>query len=112
MGGSYPYRWLEPDEPEKPKNPSPQEDALLRSYGGIRLDVVEIEELLSSPSDDWSDEDLKRLDKAVTVIKAGAKIVKKVLKAHGARTKEMKESALARARGDLAEVVGGQHDPL
>lgn len=64
-------------------SPSAGEKALLLIYGDLRLDCDQLEEMLGAPSSDLTEKDLKRLDKAVTIIKVGFKLIKKVLRAHG-----------------------------
>ena len=60
--------------------PSADQRCLLAAYVDLRRDCIAIEELIEHSSDFTSD-DLKRLDKAVTVMKVGFKMVKKVLRA-------------------------------
>lgn len=51
-------------------------------YNNLRCDCVELEELIehATAAGTLTEKELKRLDKAVTVMKVGFKIVKKVLK--------------------------------
>jgi hypothetical protein len=57
------------------------------NYGNLRHEVHELECLIESVENDdrWTEKDLKRLDKAVTVMKAGFKIIKKALKSRERR---------------------------
>lgn len=71
-------------------------DALaLHQYNDLRFTCHELEELIASVegSEDWSEKDLKRLDKAVTVMKVGFKIFKKVLKSRAKRQVKALEEA-------------------
>lgn len=92
-------RWIEPTplrrepkpsapkpapEPETPKDPTPTEDLLARTYAGLRLEIAELEVLMAG-GEGLSERDLKRLDKGVVLMKVGAKLVKRVLRTHGAR---------------------------
>ncbi len=97
MGGSSP--WFPPTEPQPGSKERPQKElfpntgptkfppvreALLTAhYNDLRWTCHQLEELLSvAESDpDFSEKDVKRLDKAVTVMKVGFKLVKKVLNA-------------------------------
>lgn len=62
--------------------PSGDVRALLTAYVDLRRDCIGIEELIERSSD-LTPDDLKRLDKAVTVMKVGFKMVKKVLRSQG-----------------------------
>lgn len=55
---------------------------MLTAYVDLRRDCIAIEELIERGGELTAD-DLKRLDKAVTVMKVGFKIVKKVLRSCG-----------------------------
>ena len=55
---------------------------LLAIYTELRSDCIALERLIDE-SDSLIDEDLQRLDKAVTVMKVGYKMAKKVLRARG-----------------------------
>lgn len=68
--------------PYVPKKEPGENDRLERAYVKMRLAVIDIEVLLDDPSL-FSQKQRKRLDKAVTVIKVGMKIVKLVLKSLG-----------------------------
>ena len=61
---------------------TPSEQKLIGIYSSTRLDIMELEHLIAD-GEGLSEQDLKRLDKAVTVIKVGFKLVKLVLKKHG-----------------------------
>jgi hypothetical protein len=63
--------------------PTIVEDMLLSAYRTLRLDAHDLEELIGSNPDGLTEQDLKRLDKALVLMKAGFKVVKKVLRAHG-----------------------------
>ena len=56
---------------------------LLACYTDLRRDCIAIEEMLGR-GEGMSPEDLKRIDKAVTVMKVGFKMVKRVLRKNGA----------------------------
>jgi predicted ATP-dependent serine protease len=64
----------------QPKNQSTAE--LLTIYTELRSSGIALECLIDKPGS-LTTEDLKRLDKAVTVMKVGFKIVKKVLRTRG-----------------------------
>lgn len=95
MGSGGGYWWPKPDQTPAP-SPRPQdkptEDHLIHNYQAVRLDVAELEEMLGSPHHGLSDKELKRLDKSVVLMKAGAKVLKKVIRARGYR--ELKPAAL------------------
>lgn len=63
------------------------DELALHQYNDLRFTCHELEELIASVEGDpgWSEKDLKRLDKAVTVMKVGFKILKKVLKSRARR---------------------------
>lgn len=92
--GHWTPRWYPPEPkrepppaaPEKEREPTPTEDVLLDAYQCLRLDIDELEQIIGG-GDGLTEDDLKRLDKAVTLIKVGAKMVKRVLRAHGASGK-------------------------
>ena len=77
--------------PKPAPEPTKESALLLETYKSLRLDCIELEELIGNGRG-LSDKDLKRLDKAVTVMKVSFKIVKKVLRRHGFR--EMKPSSV------------------
>lgn len=62
-----------------PSNPTTR--SLLASYVELRSECAGLEELIERG--DLTEQDVMRLDKAVTVMKVGFKIVKKVLRAQG-----------------------------
>jgi hypothetical protein len=108
MGGSYPsWRWTPPTDDPVPdrsdENPTPTEDRLRRDYANLRLDCADLEELLGSLPSDLTAKDLKRLDKAVTVMKVGFKIVAKVLRKHGFDTSKSASSAETLKDGSVDE---------
>jgi hypothetical protein len=94
MGGWGGERWYPegPPAPRKPKRivePGPQTpdpqfpdegdetvDRMREIYTNLRFECAELEALIGANS--WSEQDLKRLDKAVTVMKVGFKMLKKV----------------------------------
>lgn len=76
-----------PSQPKEDKPKTPQSEAVFTVYKNMRLDGIELEEIIGN-GEGLTAKDLKRLDKAVTVIKMGYKIIKMVLRAHGYR--EMK----------------------
>lgn len=71
-----------PGCPHGSPTPSGEVRSLLTAYVDLRRDCIAIEELIERSSDLTAD-DLKRLDKAVTVMKVGFKMVKKVLRSQG-----------------------------
>lgn len=75
---------------DDPIDPYPDEKLLAHLYGNFRTDLDELEELIAS-GEHFSEKDLKRLDKAVTLMKVGAKYIKKVLHRHGWRKHERKQ---------------------
>lgn len=86
MGRGNPWRWDPPAKdpvPDRENGPTPTEDRLRRDYANLRLDCADLEELLGASPSDLTAKDLKRLDKAVTVMKVAFKIVAKVLRGHG-----------------------------
>jgi hypothetical protein len=98
MGGSYPYipRWEPkptPAQPDPPQEPNPTQQHLLRDYQNIRLDIADLERLLGTIND-LSEKDLKECDKAVVLMKAGAKLIKKRLRVAGV-TGKLKTHAIA-----------------
>lgn len=102
--------------PEKPPadEPTPESDAVLHTYQNMRLDCIELEELIGN-GEGLSEKDLKRLDKAVTVIKVGFKLIKMVLRAHGYR--QVKPVPAENSPSDMAAAGGltplsAHDDPL
>jgi hypothetical protein len=79
-----PYR--EPEAQPLPL-PTPKDALALHQYNDLRFTCHELEELIASVEGEegWTEKDLKRLDKAVTVMKVGFKIFKKVLKTRARR---------------------------
>jgi hypothetical protein len=71
------------------KNRDPRELAQ-RLYQGLRIHCCDLEELIESDSGAFSEKDLKRLDKAVTVMKVGFKIMKKVVRNADAHQKSVR----------------------
>lgn len=71
-----------PGCPNGTPTPSGEIRELLAAYVDLRRDCIAIEELMARTTE-LSPDDLKRLDKAVTVMKVGFKVVKKVLRANG-----------------------------
>jgi len=67
---------------QAPSNPTPAETELANLYQLLRLNIEGVEELLDNP-DNFDARAIKRLDKSVTVLKAGVKTIKKVLKSRG-----------------------------
>ncbi len=83
MGNYYRQPWTPPaKEPEREK-PTKEEDRLYRDYSNLRLDCIALEEFLGSDPHGMSEKDLKRLDKAVTVMKVAFKLIARVLRRHG-----------------------------
>jgi len=87
MGSGFPSYWSPPAKDPVPDRdetkPTPTEDRLRRDYANLRLDCADLEELLGSTNTDLTGKDLKRLDKAVTVMKVAFKLIAKVLRRHG-----------------------------
>ena len=94
--GGWSPRPLYPSVPEpvhKPRDdkgrwvPEQKDELAVSQYNSLRFTCHELEELISSVEgeDGWTEKDLKRLDKAVTVMKVGFKILKKVLKSRAKR---------------------------
>lgn len=73
-----------------PPFPSVTEDLLARAYADLRADCIAVEEIIGALNErpgGFTDKDLKRLDKGVTVIKVGFKLIKMVLRTHGFRNR-------------------------
>lgn len=76
-----------PEEPRRPWSAA-RVDVLAQTYSDLRQNCIDLEEIIASSQtgdSELSEEDLKRLDKAVTVMKVSFKLVKKVLGRHGRR---------------------------
>lgn len=76
-------------DPAAPEGPRREVEKVTDLYCRLRNDCEEFEELLGSWGTDPGEltaKDLKRLDKATTVLKIGFKLMKKVMKAHEAKT--------------------------
>ena len=80
--------------PEPVKNPGDGDEnarsLLERHFGVLKSECSDLERLIAVVTEDCqiyglTDKDLKRLDKAVTVMKVGMKIVKKVARREGMR---------------------------
>lgn len=67
------------------KFPPIKDELLLRSYCDLRFTTHEIEEIIAVSYNDpnFSEQDIKRLDKAVVVMKVGFKMLKKALRKRG-----------------------------
>lgn len=66
--------------------PESSVDVLAQTYCDLRRNCIDLEEIIAGcqvEEDGLSEEDLKRLDKAATVMKVSFKLVKKVLGRHG-----------------------------
>lgn len=75
--------------PVPTRNPSRTEDMLARCYTGLRQEGIDLEELIGSfEPGEFTEKELKRLDKAVTVMKVGFKLIKMVLRGRGMRTRK------------------------
>jgi hypothetical protein len=75
---SKPILW-----PTPPDGPSDPAYVLRRSYHALRASCYELEKALGGivpGSDGLAAKDIKRLDKAVTIMKVGFKLAKKALK--------------------------------
>lgn len=83
MSNYNPWRYVPKVDPLPPKKKE-ETDILAMTYQNLRIDGIELEELIGGAKH-LSDRDRKRLDKAVTVMKVGMKLIKKVLKAYGYR---------------------------
>jgi hypothetical protein len=82
-GAGYPWRYTPPvDYPNRDK-PTETEQRLLRDYQNLRLDCAALEELLGSDTIELSEKDRAEIDKAVTLMKVGFKMIKRRLRAHG-----------------------------
>lgn len=79
MSGSPYYPYIPPIKPKPDDKPKPDELKLVNAYRWLRLDLDAIEQLLDKP-ESLTEQDIKRLDKSITVIKVGFKNIKKVLK--------------------------------
>lgn len=91
MGCVFPYR-LYPEKRQEPEKPGDAETEILliADYQSIRLDIAEIEKVAGS--DRLTDDEQKSLDKSVVLMKVGAKMIKKILRARGYR--ELKPASL------------------
>ena len=90
MGGwGNPGRWQMPAKPKPlpvepdPQTPDPQfpdegVDMLRAAYSNLRWECAELEAYIEQMGFLHTEHDLKRLDKAVTVMKVGFKILKQV----------------------------------
>lgn len=87
MGGSHYWPTYNPkptpERPVPPKEPSETEQRLLRDYQNLRLDITAVEEVLGVADSDLSEAERKRLDKAVVLMRVGAKLVKRTLRERG-----------------------------
>jgi hypothetical protein len=110
MGGR---RWLDIPErpsraPDDPAGPAPDEkpsetDYLARSYANLRFECADLEDIIGAKDCGLNPKDLKRLDKAVTVMKVGFKIIARVLRAQGYET--------GRKRLEAAAAFNADHTP-
>lgn len=84
-GRPNPYYYNPPlrKEPEKPGDKE-TESLLIADYQSIRLDIAEIEKIAGSDRG-LTDDEIKRLDKSIVLMKVGAKMIKKILRARGYR---------------------------
>lgn len=71
-------------KPKPDKVPTPK-DLAQHMYSNIRNDIVDLEEYIECAQ--LSEDDIKSLDKAVTLLKVGSKYIKKYLKRKGRKTK-------------------------
>lgn len=86
-GYSWPYSPRPappPKPPEWPIDAPATEQHLHQAYANYRIETAELEHLLAG-ADDLTEDEQKRLDKAVVLIKVGAKLIKKVLRGRGWR---------------------------
>lgn len=67
------------------------------AYRDMRQACIDMEALIEAQAG-LSEQDLKRLDKAVTVMKVSFKLVKQVLRRHGLRGMKPKKSGAAPLR--------------
>lgn len=96
MGG-YGRPWFPTPvhRPQEDDPPTPT-DQIARSYANLRFECADLEAIIGAGG--ISDKDLKRLDKAVTVMKVTFKIIARVLRSHGYETgRKRLEQELARA---------------
>jgi hypothetical protein len=91
----------------------PHESLLVEAYGELRLQCIQIEEVIAASGADnlLTLEELTRLDKAVTVMKVGFKLVKKVLAKRG-HTGIKKAAIERRATAPAGEPPQAQLDAL
>ena len=96
-------------QPGGPK-PSMEHRRLLDAYVNLRRYCIDLEELIEASSEPGNDsltaEDLKRLDKSVTVMKVGFKVVKKVLRSKGVEGLRTWREPVATEPERQAEVSG------
>ena len=78
---------------ELPINASVNEKKTVDEYKDLRITLHNIEQLIDNK--DWNEEESKRLDKSLVVLKLGAKMLKKILKDRG--WKELKPQELREA---------------
>lgn len=72
----YEPRKRTPKEPEPPQSPTPEEKDLLSHYQVLRMDIHNLETTMGND---------KELDKAVVLMKCGAKLLKQQLRKMGWR---------------------------
>lgn len=102
MGRYYRQPWSPPKEEPERERPTKEEDRLYRDYANLRLDCTALEEFLGSNPDGMSEKDLKRLDKAVTVMKVAFKLIARVLRRHGYDSSRKRLLAIrSLAKGDV-----------
>lgn len=66
-------------EPNPPQEPTPDEQAMLRHYQNLRMDFDELEMFAATRRGKTA----KELDKAIVLMKVGAKLIKRRLRAFG-----------------------------
>ncbi len=81
-----------PGYPFSERLPYPYSD-IEEAYVRLRQACIDIEGLIEEHEDVLTEKELKRLDKGVTVIKVGFKLVKKAIKARSLTVLGLKEAA-------------------
>ena len=90
--------WTGAHAPSCPNGTPPpaQYRALLVDYVDLRRSCMSVEELIEQA--DFTEEERKTLDKSVTVIKVGFKMIKQVLKQNGAITSTWRETTAQKTK--------------
>lgn len=80
-----PEFYPEPKPDKSDDSPDPVKDYVRHMYSNLRNDIVDLEEFISSS--DLTEDEIKRLDKSVTLLKVGSKYIKKFMRERGVKTK-------------------------